>query len=63
MLTFEEYMELWRTKDPKLMDKSGMDKDQKLSVDSSCKWTASVLERKRIGDTMQTEGLKIAPEE
>lgn len=58
MLTIDGYMELWKTKDSKLMDKSGMDKDQRLSVNSPCKWTASVLER--IGDAIQTEGLKIS---
>jgi len=57
MLTLEEYKKLWITKDPKLMDKSGMDKDQKESVNSPCKWTAAVLER--IGDAIQTEGLRI----
>lgn len=61
MLTIDGYMELWRTKNKVLMDKSGMDKDQKLSVDSPCKWTTSVLER--IGDAIQTEGLKISSED
>ncbi len=61
MLTIEEYKKLWITKDPKLMDKVGMDKDQRESVNSECKWTASVLER--IGDAIQTEGLRIHPEE
>lgn len=61
MLTIEEYKKLWISKDPKLMDKSGMDKEQRESVNSECKWTAAVLER--IGDAIQTEGLRIHPEE
>ncbi len=61
MLTFDGYMELWKTKDSKLMDRSGMDKDQRLSVNNPCKWTASVLER--IGDAIQTEDLKISSED
>lgn len=61
MLTLDEYKKLWITKDPKLMDKAGMDKDQRESVGSPCKWTAAVLER--IGDAIQTEGLRIAPYE
>lgn len=61
MLTIEEYKKLWITKDPKLMDRSGMDKDERESVSSECKWTAAVLER--IGDAIQTEGLRIHPEE
>ena len=61
MLTIEEYKKLWITKDPKLMERSGMDKDERESVSSGCKWTAAVLER--IGDAIQTEGLRIHPEE
>lgn len=61
MLTIEEYKKLWISKDPKLMNKSGMDKEQRESVNSECKWTAAVLER--IGDAIQTEGLRIHPEE
>ena len=61
MATFEEYLDLYRTKDPKLMDKVGMDKDQKASVSSPCKWTVAVLER--IGDAIQTEELRIPPEQ
>lgn len=57
MLTFEEYIELWKSKDPRLIDRSGMDKEQRLSVDSPCKWTVSILER--IGDAIQTENLRI----
>ena len=51
MATIDEYMKLYVSKDPNLMNKVGMDKDQKESVDSPCKWTAAVLER--IGDEMQ----------
>jgi hypothetical protein len=61
MFTFEEYIELWDTKDPKLIERSGMDKYQKSSVNNSCKWTAAVLER--MGDAIQAEGLKIYPEQ
>jgi hypothetical protein len=61
MLTIEEYKKLWISKDPKLMNRSGMDKDERESVSSACKWTAAVLER--IGDAIQTEGLRIHPEE
>jgi len=57
MAKFEEYLELYVSKDPKLMDKVGMDKDQRASIDSPCKWTAAILER--IGDAIQTEGLRI----
>ena len=57
MLTLEEYKQLWITKDPKLMDRSRMDKDQRESVSSECKWTAAVLERS--GDAIQTEHLRI----
>lgn len=60
-MEFEEYLKLYRLKSPNLMDKAGMDKSQKESVDSPCKWTAAVLER--IGDAIQTEGLKISPDE
>ncbi len=61
MLTIEEYKKLWISKDPKLMERSGMDKDERESVSSECKWTAAVLER--IGDAIQTEGLRIHPDE
>lgn len=61
MLTLEEYKRLWTTKDPKLANRSGMDKEQRNSVSNECKWTAAVLER--IGDAIQTEGLRILPEE
>lgn len=61
MLTLEEYKKLWITKDQSLIDRSGMDKDQRESVNNPCKWTASVLER--IGDAIQTEKLRIAPYE
>lgn len=57
MLTLEEYKKLWITKDPKLMERSGMDKDEKESVSSECKWTAAILER--IGDDIQTHSLVI----
>jgi hypothetical protein len=57
MLTLEEYKTLWATKDLKLMERSGMDKEQRESVNNECKWTAAVLER--IGDAIQTEGLVI----
>jgi hypothetical protein len=57
MLTIEEYKKLWITKDPVLMEKAGMDKTEKESVSSECKWTAAVLER--IGDAIQTENLRI----
>lgn len=60
MTTIDEYMQLYVSKDPNLMNKVGMDKDQKESVNSPCKWTAAVLER--IGDEMQHETLKITPE-
>lgn len=60
MLTLEEYKKLWITKDPKLMDRARMDKEQRESVGSECKWTATVLER--IGDAIQTEGL-VVPED
>lgn len=59
MATIEEYMELYTRKDPKLMDKVGMDKDQKESVNNACKWTVAVLER--IGDAMQTEEFRVTP--
>lgn len=59
--TINEYMELWKKKDPILMDKFGMDKDQKESVHNACKWTAAVLER--IGDAIQREGLRISQDE
>lgn len=61
MLTFEEYMELWKRKDPKLMERSGMDKDERESIGSACKWTAAVLER--IGDDIQTQNLRITEEQ
>ena len=61
MATFEEYMYLWTSKDKKLMDKVGMDKDQRESVNSPCKWTAAILER--LGDAIQTENLRIPPDE
>lgn len=57
MTTIDEYMELYIRKDPKLMDKVGMDKDQKESVDSPCMWTTAILER--IGDEIQSGQLKI----
>ena len=57
MLTLEEYKKLWLTKDLKLMERAGMDKDEKESVSSPCKWTAALLER--IGDAIQTEDLRI----
>lgn len=61
MVTLEEYKKLWITKDPTLMDRVGMDKDQKASVDSPCKWTAAILER--IGDAIQTKELRIHPDD
>lgn len=61
MLTLDEYKKLWIEKDPKLMDKAGMDKDERESVSSPCKWTAAVLER--IGDAIQTENLRIPIDE
>ena len=61
MLTLEEYKKLWTTKDPKLINRSGMDKEQRESISNECKWTAAILER--IGDAIQTEGLRILPEE
>ncbi len=61
MLTIEEYKKLWISKDPRLMDKSGMDKEQRESVNNECKWTAAVLER--IGDAIQTGGLIIQPDD
>jgi hypothetical protein len=61
MLTLEEYKRLWITKDPELIKRSGMDKDERESVDNPCKWTAAVLER--IGDAIQTERLRIIPDE
>lgn len=61
MIKFEEYIELWKRKDPKLMDRAGMDADQKASVGSPCKWTAAVLER--IGDAIQTEDLRISEDQ
>lgn len=60
MTTIDEYMELYIKKDPKLMDKVGMDKDQKESVNNQCRWTAAVLER--IGDEIQNGQLKITRE-
>lgn len=57
MLTMEEYKKLWISKDQKLIDRSGMDKDERESISSECKWTAAVLER--IGDAIQTEDLRI----
>jgi len=57
MATIDEYMELYIKKDPKLMEKVGMDKGQRESVNNECKWTAAVLER--IGDEMQHETLMI----
>ena len=57
MLTIEEYKKLWISKDQKLIDRSGMDKDERESISSECKWTAAVLER--IGDAIQTEDLRI----
>lgn len=57
MLTLEEYKKLWRTKDPKLMERSGMDKDERESINSECRWTAAILER--IGDDIQTHNLVI----
>lgn len=57
MLTIEEYKKLWISKDQKLIDRSGMDKDERESISSECKWTTAVLER--IGDAIQTEGLRI----
>ena len=61
MLTLQEYKKLWISKDPKLIDRSGMDKEQRASVNNECKWTAAVLER--IGDNIQTGGLVIPPED
>lgn len=60
MTTIDEYMELYTGKDPKLMDKVGMDKDQKESVNNPCRWTVAVLER--IGDEIQDGRLKITRE-
>lgn len=60
MTTMDEYMKLYINKDPKLMDKVGMDKDQKESVNSPCRWTASVLER--IGDEIQYGKFEITRE-
>lgn len=60
MTTIDEYMELYISKDQKLMDKVGIDKDQKESVDSPCRWTTSVLER--IGDEIQHGQIKITRE-
>jgi hypothetical protein len=60
MTTIDEYMELYINKDSKLMDKVGMDKDQKESVNNPCRWTAAVLER--IGDEIQNGQLKITRE-
>jgi hypothetical protein len=60
MLTLEEYKKLWITKDPKLMERSGMDKDERESVNSECRWTTAILER--IGDDIQTHNL-IIPED
>ena len=58
MLNIEEYKKLWIEKDPKLMIKSGMDKDEREAAHTSdCKWTAAILER--IGDAIQTENLRI----
>ena len=60
MTTIDEYMELYTSKDPKLMSKVGMDRDQKESISSPCRWTAAVLER--IGDEIQNGQLKITQE-
>ena len=57
MATIDEYMKLYVSKNPNLMNKVGMDKDERESVNSPCKWTAAVLER--IGDEMQHESLII----
>ncbi len=57
MATIDEYMQLYIKKDPNLMIKVGMDKDQRESANNACKWTAAVLER--IGDEMQHESLII----
>ncbi len=61
MTTIYEYMELYTKKDPKLMDKVGMDKYQKYSVYNKCRWTAAVLER--IGNDIQTKELTLSPEQ
>ena len=57
MATIDEYMKLYISKDPNLMTKVGMDKDQRESVNSPCKWTAAILER--IGDEIQHKSLII----
>jgi hypothetical protein len=57
MTTIDEYMKLYVEKDPKLMDQVGMDKDQRESINSPCKWTAAVLER--IGSDLQDDRLAI----
>lgn len=60
MTTIDEYMELYIGKDPKLMNRVGMDKDQKESVNNPCRWTVAVLER--IGDELEHNTLKITQE-
>jgi hypothetical protein len=59
MATIEEYMDLYAKKDPKLMDKVGMNKDQRNTVNSPCKWAAAVLET--IGSGMQKQEFEITP--
>jgi hypothetical protein len=60
MTTIDEYMELYIGKDPKVMKRVGMDKDQKESVNNPCRWTAAILER--IGDELEHSTLKITKE-
>ncbi len=43
MATIDEYMKLHIDKDPKLMNRVGMDKDQKESVNNQCRWTAAII--------------------
>ena len=59
--SLEEFKKLWISKDPKLIEMSGMDKGQRESINDECKWTLAVLER--IGDAMQTGGLVIPEKE
>lgn len=60
MTTIDEYIKLYQKKDPKLMDRVGMDMYQKESVESPCKWISAVLER--LGSDMQDGRFIVTPD-
>lgn len=60
-MQFEDYMYLWTKKDPKLIDKADLDKDQREAINNPCKWTAAILER--LGDAIQRKEVIITPDQ